>query len=100
MAWQLNVQTCEPQDSTKQLRALSPAQVFRLALAQGQGASAGRAAQCLVRASLREAEPDHTDWLIESGGEALVMSGKVFVAGEKVTPEYMAYLSSTLRWAF
>ena len=27
------------------------------------------------------------------------MSGKVFVAGEKVTPEYMAYLSSTLRWA-
>ena len=61
------------------------------------GSRAGRAAQCLVRASLREAEPDHTDWLIESGGEALVMSGKVFVAGEKVTPEYMARLSSTLR---
>ena len=97
MAWQLNVQTCEPQGRANQLRALPSTQVFRLALAQGQGASAGRAAQCLVRASLREAEPDHTDWLIESGGEALVRSGKVCVAGEKVTPEYMARLSSTLR---
>ena len=97
MAWQLNVQTCEPQGRANQLRALPSTQVFRLALAQGQGASAGRAAQCLVRASLREAEPDHTDWLIESGGKALVMSGKVCVAGKKVTPEYMAYLSSTLR---
>jgi hypothetical protein len=46
MAWQLTVQTCEPQ---------------------------------------------------QSDGEVLVMSGKVFVAGENVTPEYMAYLSSTLR---